>query len=60
MSALAGSVIFPIAAAAGKGAVQVVAVKSQLAAFMVAPLICWIAIFLYLWRLDARVRGLKK
>jgi len=27
---------------------------------MIAPLICWIGLFLYLWRLDARVRELKK
>lgn len=33
---------------------------SALVAFMIAPLICWIALFLYLWRLEARVKELKK
>jgi len=33
---------------------------SPLVSFMIAPLICWVGLFIYLWRLDARVRELRK
>jgi len=31
---------------------------SELVAFMIAPLVCWIALFIYLWWLHARVSRL--